>query len=202
MMTAVRWFVLVIALLTAGLIVIPWYLRTHSEIPPPYQPKLFVTVDGKPAGRDIVLLAYNNETNEEVVIPCSKGRCRINFSAYDPKWTDTIQKLSKKLPTKAIHSTEARQQQYAQSAILWSIDATAALKKLDGDDYAITIDSNKRSAKQSELVAAAADTTEDQPVTLGLSNVDRNILQWIFLALVIGVVYFGYKMISVGGHSH
>lgn len=201
-MTNMRWFVVVIIVLTAGLSVVPWYLRTHGEIAPPYQPKLFVSVDGKPAGRDLVLLAHNTETNEDVIIPCSKGRCHIKFSAYDSKWTDTLQKLSKKLPTHAVHSTEARQAQYKRSEIVWSIDVTGALKKLEGDDYAISVDSNTSSAERSELMSPTANTTEPQPVTLGLSNVNRDIVQWFALALVIGVVYFGYKMISVGGHSH
>lgn len=203
-MTAVRWFVVVIVLLTLGTIVVPWVWRTQfAEIPPPYQPKLFVTVDGKAVGRDIVLLAYNDETQEELVIPCTKGRCHITFSHYDGKWTDTIQKLDRKLTVKAIHSTPVRAAQYYAANVVWSVDVTQTLKYLEGDDYAIAVDSAKRSSERVELIAPDNNTTTTQPpITLGLSYIDARIMQWVVLIVVVAIMYFAYKFISVGGHHH
>jgi hypothetical protein len=201
MMTGLRWFVVVILVLAAGTTLVPWYLRTHA-VHVAYQPKLYVSIDGKPVGRDVVLLAHHKETNEDVLIPCSKGRCHIHFSAYDREWTDTIQKLEKKVPAKVMHSTKKREAYYAQANVLWSVDITGALKKFKGKDYAIHIDSNKRTADQAETISVKPATVEPRPVTLGLSNLNKGTVQLIGVGLVILVFYLGYKFISVGGHHH
>ncbi len=201
MMTNLRWFVVVILVLAAGTSLVPWYLRTRG-VHTPYQPKLYVSIDHKPVGRDVVLLAHNKDTNEDLFIPCSKGRCHIHFNAYDREWTDTIQKLEQKIPSKVMHSTEKREAYYAQSKVVWSVDVTNALKKLDGKDYAIDIDSANQTAERVETISNKPATVEPQPVTLGLSNLSKGTVQLIGVGLVILIFYLGYKFISVGGHHH
>lgn len=203
-MTAARWFVVVILLLTIGTIVVPWYWRRYSAPISNYQPKLHVLVDGKAVGRDVVVRQHANEAGQDAshdrILPCSKGKCQVE--PFDQTYNYTLEHLATKLTSQAVHSADVRKTLYQQTSVVWTVDVTDALKKFERNDYAITVDSAKRNAEQTDLLSIDSETIAPNPVTLGLSNVNPETVRLLALILVIAVVFFGYKFISVGGHSH
>lgn len=193
--TPVRLFVIIILLLVIATFIVPFAWNKANEY---YEPKLLVWVDGKAAGRSIIIKAGDE------IFPCSKGRCRINNQENGEHDQYLIEKLADKLPNSVIHSSKKRRNYYQAhtNTIQWSIDATKELKKFGNRDLTIAVDTTKQSVSKTDAIQAPTETASQQPVTLGLSELNPDLVRLIGVVLVIAVIYFGFKFIAVGGHHH
>lgn len=195
-MTGARWFIVIVLLLTVGLVAVPYVMR-HGGLSGDYEPVIYLTIDGKAVGHDVIIHArqYKSNTTKDIYMTCGKGKCHYQpHDQTEGDWTYYLEKFSSDLPEQALHSVAARKTYYNehQTEIQWSIEATDQFDEFKKSSYTLAVNSTDKTV--------TAPKGERYAMTLEYLHLDADTVKIAGVVLVLVVIFLGLKFIPSGGH--
>lgn len=175
-----------------------------------YQPQLYITIDGEPAGRNIVIRAHQRDepTDTDDIFPCDNGRCYFsdNHHKVETNWQYYVERLDKKIPSDLQDKPKARTEFYRTEATAkYSQEITGTIQSFDftarqqKNDYTVVIDTTANTATANTVYQGDYIPGEDG-LEIGQFNISPDTIRIAIFVLVIIMIYISIKFFPLGHH--